>query len=88
MIKRSEKLCGYARQSAGWCAVLLTASVAAGVWATRAAMSDGPGGVLAWTLTLVVLRLAWWHGAEALRLARLVFQEMDMEHERAPEVRL
>jgi hypothetical protein len=51
-------------------------------------MSDGPGGVLAWTLTLVVLRLAWWHGAEALRLARLVFQEMDMEHERAPEVRL
>jgi len=87
-MKRSEKLCGYARQSAGWCAVILTASVAAGVWSARVAMSNGPGGVLAWTLTLVGFRLAWWHGAEALRLARLVSREMDMEHEREPEVRL
>lgn len=85
-MKRSEKLHGYSREHAGWCGVLVAASVAGLAWS--AAWGLDARGLSAVALSVWALVWAGRHGAEAWRYARLSAREMQVESARVPEVRL
>lgn len=87
-MKRHERFSARSRQHAGWCTVLLAASVTAGVWAIRAWQSEASGGAFALAFALVVLLAAIRQGRESLRLRRLVSIEIYWDQQRAIRPRL
>jgi len=87
-MKRHQRISRDARQHAGWCLVLLAASVAAGVWAVRAWQSEAYGGALSLAGALVVLLAAIRQGREALRLRRMVITELYWDNQRSIRPRL
>lgn len=87
-MKRSERLFSKALQHAGWCAVILAASVAAGVWSVRAWQAAEGWGALVAAAALIGSTLSYAKGCEMLRLLRLANTEARWEHEREIRPRL
>lgn len=79
-MKRSERLARTARHEAGMMLMFLTGALAGGTWAAAVALSGGMlGGTALIAAAAVALCLAWTHGREALRVARMAMKEMDWE---------
>lgn len=70
------------------CAVILAASVCAGVWSVRAWQAAPGWGALVAVIALIGLPIAFNKGREALRLIRLSDIESHWEHEKEIRPRL
>lgn len=87
-MKRSERLYLHARQHALWSVFFLLASVACGVWAVRAGLSDHWAVIPLVIAALAALYTSFAHGGETSRLLDLARREeaYEWEHSYRPRI--